>query len=208
MMLLHHLFSTFASCWMLTRGPWWSLVARDWMFVDIVVVRLLSHVKLFATPWTTGHQASLSLTISRSLLRFMSIGSVMPSNHLSVIPFSSYPQSFPASGSFLMSWLFASDGQSTGASASVLPMDIQGWFPSGLTGLISLLPKDSQESYPIPQFKSISSSLLSLLYGPTLTPIHDYWIMYSHMWFKESQFWLYGPLSAKWCLCFLICCLG
>ena len=46
MMLLHHLFSTFASCWMLTRGPWWSLVARDWMFVDIVVVRLLSHVKL------------------------------------------------------------------------------------------------------------------------------------------------------------------
>ena len=138
-------------------------------------VQLLSHVKLFATPWTTGHQASLSLTISWSLLRFMSIGSVMPSNHLSVIPFSSYPQSSPASGSFLMSWLFASGGQSTGASASVLPMDIQGRFPLGLNGLISLLPKVSQESYPVPQFKSISSSLLSLLYGPTLTFIYDYW---------------------------------
>ena len=166
---------------MLTRGPWWSLVARDWMFVDTVVVQLLSHVQLFATPWATGHQASLSLTVSWSLLRFMSIGLVMPSNHLSVIPFSSCPQSLPASGSFPMSWLCASGGQSTGASASVLPMDIQGWFPLGLTGLISLLPKDSQESYPIPQFKSISSSLLSLPYGPTLTSIHDYWIMYE--WF-------------------------
>ena len=160
---IHHLFSTFASCWILTRGPQWSLVARDWMFVDIVVVQLLSHVQLFATPWPTGHQASLSLTISWSLLKFISTGSVMLSNHLCVVPFSSYPQSFPASGSFPMSWLFASDDQSTGASASVLPMDIQGWFPLGLTGLISLLPRDSQESYPVPPFKSINSSLLSLL---------------------------------------------
>ena len=61
----------------------------------------------------------------------------------SVVPFSSYLQSFPASGSFPMSWLFASGGQSIGASASalVLPMNIQGWFPFGLTGLISLLSK-------------------------------------------------------------------
>ena len=59
----------------------------------------------------------------------------------SVIPFSSCLQSFPASGSFLMSWIFASDGQSIGASASVLLMNIQGWFPLGFTGLISLLSK-------------------------------------------------------------------
>ena len=58
----------------------------------------------------------------------------------SIIPFSSYPQSFPASGSFLMSWLFTSGGQSIGASA-VLPMNIKGWFPFGLTGLISLQSK-------------------------------------------------------------------
>ena len=57
------------------------------------------------------------------------------------IPFSSGPQSFPASRSFLMSWLFTSGGQSTGASASVLPMNIQGWFPLGLIGLISLQSK-------------------------------------------------------------------
>ena len=61
------------------------------------------------------------------------------------------------------------------ASASVLPMNIQGWFPLGWTGWISLQSKDSQESSPTPQFKSISSSVLSFLYGPTLTSIHDYW---------------------------------
>ena len=58
-----------------------------------------------------------------------------------VIPFSSCPQSFPASGSFPMSWLFSSGGQSSGASASVLSKNIQGWFPLGLTGLIFLLSK-------------------------------------------------------------------
>ena len=94
---------------------------------------------LFVTPWTATHQASLSFTISQSSLKFMSIESVMPSNHL--IPFSSCPQSFSASGSFPMSWLFASDDQSIGASASVLSMNIQGLFPLGLTGLISLLSK-------------------------------------------------------------------
>ena len=92
-----------------------------------------------------------------------------------VVPFSC-PQSFPAAGSFPTSWLFASGGQSIGASASasVLPMNIQGWFPLGLTGLISLCPGDSWESSPA-QFKSINSLALSLLYVPTLTSVHDYW---------------------------------
>ena len=82
-----------------------------------------------ATPWTAACQAPLAFTISQSLLKFMSIQSVMPSNHLSsVAPFSSWPQSFPESGSFPMSHLFTSGGQSIGvsASASVLPMNIQG----------------------------------------------------------------------------------
>ena len=98
----------------------------------------------FATPWTAAHRASLSFTISWSLLRLMSIESMMPSNHLILChPFSSCLQSFIASGSFLMSQLFTSGGQSIGAStsSSVLPMNIQDWFPLWLTGLISLPSK-------------------------------------------------------------------
>ena len=93
----------------------------------------------------------------------------------SVIPFSSCLQSFPASRSFPVSHFFASGGQTIGASASVLPMNIQDWFHLGLTGLISLQSKVLQESLPTPQFKSINSSALSFLCGPTLTSIHDYW---------------------------------
>ena len=94
-----------------------------------------------------------------------------PAISSSVVPFSFHLQSFPASGSFLMSLFFASGGQSIGTSASVLPMNIQGWFPLRLTGLISLTglsPRNAQESSPAPQFKSITSLALSLLYGPTL----------------------------------------
>ena len=81
--------------------------------------QLLSHVWLFTTPWTTAHQVSLSITNSRSLLKLMSIESVMhPTISSSVIPFSSCLQSFPASGSFQMSHLFTSGGQSIGVSAS------------------------------------------------------------------------------------------
>ena len=100
-------------------------------------VQSLSDVQLFVTPWTTASQASLSITNSWSLFKLMSIESVMPSNHLVL----SCLLSFPATRSFLMSRLFAPGGQSTGASTSVLPMSIQGWFPLGLTGLISLLSK-------------------------------------------------------------------
>ena len=100
-----------------------------------------------------------------------------PTISASVVPFSSCLQSFPASGSFQMSQLFQSGGQSTGisASTSVLPMNIQDWIPLGWTGLISLLSKGLSKSSPAPQFKGISSLVLSLLYGPTLTSIHDYW---------------------------------
>ena len=90
-------------------------------------VQSLSRVRLFATPWTATRQASLSITNSWSLLKLISIESVMPSNCLILCrPFSSHLQSFPALGSFPMIQFFTSGGhQSIGASASVLPMNIQ-----------------------------------------------------------------------------------
>ena len=104
-------------------------------------VQLLSHIWLFVTPWTAACQASLSFTISPNLLKYMSIELVMLSKHLILI--SSCLQSFPAPGSFPVSQFFPSGGQSIGvlASASVLPVNIQDWFPLGFTGLISLLSK-------------------------------------------------------------------
>ena len=109
-----------------------------------------------------------------------------PTISSSVISFSSCPQSFPTSGCFQMSHLFASGGQSIdiSASTSVLWMNIQDWFPLGWTSWISLqswescspcCPRDSQESSSTPQFKSSNSLVLSFLYSPTLTTIHDYW---------------------------------
>ena len=96
--------------------------------------------ELFVTPWTAARQASLSFTVSWSLFKLMFTESVMPS---SATPFSSCPQSFPASGSLPISWLFASGVQNIGTSASVslLPMNIPSWFPLGLTSLISLQSK-------------------------------------------------------------------
>ena len=97
-----------------------------------------------------GVQASLSLTISRSLPKFMSIALVITYRYLILwYPFSFCPQSFPPSGTFPMSQLFVSDDQNIGASASasVLPMSIQGWFPLRLTGLISLLSKRLSEVF-------------------------------------------------------------
>ena len=100
-----------------------------------------------------------------------------PSISSFVILLSSCPNSLPTSESFPMSQPFTWGGQSIGvsAAASVLPMNIQDWFPSGWTGLISLQSKDSQESSPTPQFKSINSLALSFLYRPTLTSIYDHW---------------------------------
>ena len=111
----------------------------------VAVVHLLSCVQFFVTPGTSAFQASLSFTISQSLLKLMSIESVMPSNHLILflLLFSSYILSFPASRSYLMSWLL-SGGQNIGALASalVLPMIFQGWFPLRSTGWISLQSKE------------------------------------------------------------------
>ena len=108
------------------------------------IVQLLSRVPLFATPWTAAHQASLSFTVSRSLFKRMSIESVMPSNHLILcrrllLPPSIFPsiRGFSNESVLCIRW----PKYWSLASASVLPMNIQDWFPLGWTGWISLQSK-------------------------------------------------------------------
>ena len=128
-----------------------------------------------------------------------------PNNLSSVTPFSSCPQSFPGTESFPVSWLFSSGSQSIGssASASVLPMTIQGWFPLGLIGLISLLPKGLSIQLWHPsttiQKNQLKKLQIELPYDPTLT----------FVWLMEKIIALIHGLSlAKWCFCFLIHCVG
>ena len=111
-----------------------------WIYI---VVQSPSHVQLFTTPWIATRQASLSLTISQSLPKFMFISSVIPSSHFILWHPLFLPSIFPSIRDFLMSCLFTSDDQNSGASASasVLPVNIQGWSPIRLTGLISLMSK-------------------------------------------------------------------
>ena len=122
----------------------WQILLPYRGLIVLFVIQLLSSVWLFVTPWTAARQTSLSFTISQSLFKLMSIESLMPSNHLILyFPLSSCPQPLPASGSFPKSHLFASGGKNIGASPSesVLPMNIQGCFPLGLIGVITLLSK-------------------------------------------------------------------
>ena len=157
-------------------APLLAFVLLSYIFT-LSSVQSLSQVLLFATSWTAACQAFLCpsptpgvYSNSCPLSRWCH-----PTISSSFSPFSSHLHSFPASGSFQMSQLFASGGQSirVSASASVLPVNIQDWFPLGWTGWISFSSRDSQD--PEPQFKSISSSVLSFLYSPSLTSMYDYW---------------------------------
>ena len=144
----------------------------------VSLVQLLSCVQHLATPWTAACQASLSITNPWSLLKLMSIESLLPSNHLILCrPLPLHPQSFPASGSFPMSQFFSSAGQSIGvsASASVLPMNIQNWLPLGWTGWISLQSKGLSKAFSKTTVQKHNSLALSFLYSPTLSSIHDHW---------------------------------
>ena len=140
-------------------------------------LQLPSHVWLIATPWTAVLQASLSITNSWSSPKLMSIESVMPSNHLILCrPLLLLPSTFPTSGSFLMSQLFASAGQNIGVSAStsVFPMNTQDWSPLGWTAWISLQFKGlsrvfSNTTVQMHQFRRRSA------FSPTLTSIHHHW---------------------------------
>ena len=134
-------------------------------------------VQLFATPWTAAGQVSLPFTVSWSLLKLMSIESVMPPNHLILCHhllllssifsnISDFSNELALCIRWAKCWSFSS-------STSVLPINIQGWFLLRLTGLLSLLSRDSQESSPAPQFESINSLTLCFLCGPTLTTVYD-----------------------------------
>ena len=139
-------------------------------------VQSLNCVWLFATPWTAACQASLSITNSQSLLKLMSIKLVMPSNHLILCcPFSSCLQSLPASWSFPVNQFFASGGQSIRASAStsVLPMNIQNWFPLGFTSLISFQSKGISK-----HLVQHHSSKASILWRSALFMVQ---LLYPHM---------------------------
>ena len=130
-------------------------------------VQSLSCVRLFATLWTAACQAYLSITNSCSLFKFMSIELVMPS---SGIPFPACLQSFPASGSFPISQFFTSGGQSIGVSppASVLPMNIQDWFPLGWTGWISLQSKGLSRVFCNTTVQKHESSVSFFFFGSTI----------------------------------------
>ena len=132
-----------------------------------------------ATPWTVAHQASLSITNSWSLLKRMSIESVMPSNHLILCcPLLLLPSTIPSISVFSNEsvlhirwpkhWSFSFSLSPSNEYSGLISFMI-GWFWS------PCCPRDSQESAPAPQFESINSLALSLLYGPALTSIHDYW---------------------------------
>ena len=161
-------------------------------------VQLLSCVRLFATPWIAARQASLPITISWSSLRLTSIESVMPSSHLILCrPLLLLPPSPPSirvfsnESTLRMRW-----PKCWSFSFSIIPSkEIPGLisFQNGLVGS-PCSPRDSQESSPTPQFKSINSSLLSLLHSPTLTSIHNHrknHSLYQSLSFREILYWHY-----------------
>ena len=142
--------------------------------VQFSSIQSLSRVWLFATPWIAACQASLSITSSQSSLRLTSIESVMPSSHLILCPplllLPSVPPSirvFSNESTLHMRW----PKYWSYSFSIILPKKSQGWSPSEWTGWISLQSKGFS---PTPHFKSINSSVLSLLHSPTLTSIHDH----------------------------------
>ena len=137
------------------------------------------HVQLFATPWTIAHQASLSITNSQSLPKLMSIELMMPSNHL-ILCRSLFllPSIFPNIRVFSNeSVLCIRWPKYWSFSFNISPSNEHPGLISFTVDWLDLLAVqgDSQESSATPQFKSINSLVLSFLYSPTLTSIHDYW---------------------------------
>ena len=143
--------------------------------IYVVVVRSLSHVWLFVTPWTGECQFSMSFTLSWSLLKFMSIESVMLSNHLIVChPLLLLPSIFPSVGVFSSESALCIRWPAYW-SFSISPVNIQGWFPLRFTGLISLQSKGLWRVFSSTIVQKHQFSVRSLLYGPVLTSVHDYW---------------------------------
>ena len=162
-------------------GMHWTKLPFTTYFVSSVQfssVQSLSCVQLFATAWIAARQASLSITNSQSSLKLMSIESVMPSSHLilccSLLLLYPIPPSFRVfsnESTLCMRW-----PKYWSFSFSISPlMNTQDWSPLEWMFGSPCSPRDSQESSPTPQFKSINSSVLSFLHRPTLTSIHDHW---------------------------------
>ena len=148
-------------------------------YLCVVVVHSLSCVRLFATPWTVAHQASLSFTIFQSLPKFMSIKSVMPPNHLILChPLLLLSSIFPSirvfSNELVLPIRWPKDWS---FSFSISPCNEYSGLLSFRDGLVwsPCCVRDTQESSPAPQFEGIKSLVLSLLYEPSLTSVHDYW---------------------------------
>ena len=162
---------------------------------------LFSHIQLSVTPWTAAHQASLFFTISRSLLKLMSIELVMPSNYpILCHPLLPPPSIFPSIRIF-----------SNESTLQIRWPKLFSVSPSNeYSGLISLrivlfdllAVQRNQESSPTPQFKSINSLALSLVYSPALTSIHDYW---KHHTFTIHLFLLHFKSLAAACGCAVLC---
>ena len=162
-----------------------------------------------ATLWTAAHQASLSSIISQGLLKLMSIESMMPSNHLISAALFFCLQSFPASGSFTVSQLFALSGQSIGASAKVFPMNIQSWLTelfSGSNGLIFLQSKGFSTVFSSTAVqKHRFFSFVNFFDGPPLTSIHDYWKnhVFEYMDHSQQSMPLLFNILSRFVSCFL-----
>ena len=195
-------FCLFICFWLLDFTYKWNHVV--FVFLWLIYhssVQSLSRVWLF---WPHGlqHSRLLCPPPSPEACSYPSSWRWHPTISSSVVPFSSWPQYFPASRSFPMSQLFASGGQSIGvsASASVLPMNIQDLFPLELTGLISLQSKGLSRVFSTAtvQKHQFFGTQLSLWFNSHI----DTWLL------EKPQLWLNRPLSAKYYLCFLICCLG
>ena len=148
------------------------------IYVFKISGQLLSYVQLFAIPWTVAHQASLSITSSWNLLKLMSIRLVMPSNHLILCCPFLLPAIFPSIRVFSnesVLWIRSSGVQSIEASASTLPMNIQGWFSLGLTDLFSLKSKGLPRVFSNTTVQKYQFFSAQPLYDLILTYVHDYW---------------------------------
>ena len=140
-------------------------------------VQLLSRVRFFVTPWTAAHQGSLSLTISQRLPKFMSVELVMLSNNLNLCCLLLLPSVIPRIRVFSSELaLCIRWPKYLSFSFSISPSnEYSGFISLGTNWFDLFCPRNSQESSPTPQFQSINSLVLSLLYGPTLTSIQVYW---------------------------------
>ena len=142
------------------------MLSQFW-FPSAPIVQSFCCVRFLASAWTAAHQASHPSPSPEACSNSCHVESVIPSNQLILCRLLLLlPSNFPASGSFPMSWLFASGGQSTGASAlaSILPMNIQGRFPLGLASLISLLSKELSRVFSVEYRTTVlySMDLISL----------------------------------------------